>query len=129
MNVVGVGVDLVELERIRDAIDRYGDRFLHRIYSEEEREVARAKTDAVPYLAGRFAAKEAISKSLGTGVSGAMSWTELQVLSEPSGQPTVTLLGESAEVARRAGVGKVLLSISHGRDLAIAHAIAIRADG
>jgi holo-[acyl-carrier protein] synthase len=128
MEIIGLGIDLVELPRVRGLYERHGERFLDKVYTDAEKERARALRDPVPFLAGRFAAKEAILKALGSGLSGGIAWRDLCVAREPSGAPRVRLGGAALERARSLGLGKILLSISHGRDIAIAQALGVRGD-
>jgi holo-[acyl-carrier protein] synthase len=136
MEPLGLGVDIVELDRIRGVHERHPERFLDRVYTPVERRRALEMRDPTPFLAGRFAAKEAILKVLGTGLTGGISWQDIHVLREPSGAPRVALSGEALARARALGLGRILVSISHGRDHAIAQALgfsgdaeALRADG
>jgi len=118
--VISVGVDLIEISRIARALERWGDRFLHRVYT--DREIAYCG-DSVQELAARFAAKESISKALGTGLVG-VTWREMEVVNEPSGKPTVRLHGRAREVARGLGLDAFALSLSHSRELAVAMVVA-----
>ena len=126
MEPLSVGTDIIELERIRAAVGRYGSRFVERVYTESERARASQLRDPTPFFAGRFAAKEAVLKVLGTGLRGGIRWRDVNVVREPSGAPTVVLEGEAREVALRIGLERVLLSISHCREYAVAHAIGLR---
>ena len=118
---LSVGVDLVELERIRRAVGRYGERFLSRIYTPEE--LARYRF-RLPELAARFAAKEAVSKALGVGLnhisSHGIGWQEVEVLPDPLGKPLVRLSGRAQVLAREQGLHTWAISLSHGRDYAVA---------
>ncbi|WP_324669795.1 holo-ACP synthase [Geochorda subterranea] len=124
--VVGVGVDVVELDRIGRAYARHGARFLERLYAADEVAYCTAKRPhaAVACLAARFAAKEAVMKALGTGRIG-VAFSEIAVVHRRGGRPGIRLVGRAARVADRLGVDEVCLSISHGRDVAVAVAIAI----
>jgi holo-[acyl-carrier protein] synthase len=115
-----VGVDIAPIPRIAAAIERWGERFLWRIYTPSELAYCRGR---VPELAARFAAKEAISKALGTGLIG-VSWTEMEVLATPSGQPFVTLHGRAKQRSERLGLNQWAISLSHSDDAAIAFVIA-----
>ena len=110
------GVDLIEIERIRQAMARYGDRFLNRIFT--AREQAQAGGDPAN-LAIRFAAKEAASKALGTGI-GKVGWLDIEVVSLPSGQPTLELHGQAHKIANQLGFQTWSVSLSHSRELGIA---------
>ena len=121
--IVGVGVDVVEIARVARALDRH-PRFAERVFTKAEREAsARRGVGAVAYLAKRWAAKEAISKALGVGLSG-FSYTDIEVVNLRSGAPTVNVRGELAEWARALGVLRWHLSLSDTRDLAVAKVVA-----
>ena len=111
--IVGSGVDLCEVARIRDAIGRHGRRFLERVYT--EREIAYAERTANRYerYAARFAAKEAGMKALGTGWRGGVGWRDFEVTNLPSGRPTLQFHGKAAEYAQKLGVENISLSITH----------------
>jgi holo-[acyl-carrier protein] synthase len=124
------GIDLIEIERIARAIERWGDRFLDRVFTPAELAIYRARPAS---LAARWAAKEALAKLLGVGLRGiggagrsgdALAWTEIEVLSDPQGRPALTLHGRAAERARALGFGPIALSLSHTREHAIASAVA-----
>jgi len=118
--VVGVGTDMIEIARIAQSIDRYGERFLRRIFTPGEIDYCRRKKNAAESFAARFAAKEAAAKALGTGISHGVSWLEMEVVREPSGRPTLHLSGRAAARAARIGVANVSLSLTHSRDLSLA---------
>ena len=123
----GHGIDLVEKCRIQHLIDSHGERFLDRVFTPDERayaDNARKPTRRLEHLAGRFAAKEAILKVLGTGWSGGIGWTDAEVVRLATGQPTVRLHGEAARLADAAGIRHWLISISHTDTHAMASAIA-----
>jgi len=126
-DVVGLGVDIVEVARIRELMERKGDRLVGRVFTPEEMGCAAGERGGrYDGLAGRFAAKEAVAKALGTGVRG-FGWSEVQIVEEPSGKPRVRLTGRAAEVAARLGVVHVEVSIAHTRDTAVAVAVAVGA--
>src|SRR5215213_9393206 len=123
-------IDLIEIERIARAIERWGDRFLDRVYTPAELAIYRARPAS---LAARWAAKEAVAKLLGVGLRGlggsgrpdeALAWMEIEVLSDPQGRPALTLYGRAAERARAMRIGPIALSLSHTREHAIASAVA-----
>jgi len=116
----GLGVDLIEVGRIRKACDRWGERFIRRVFTAGERAYCMRKAHPEQSLAARFAAKEAVLKAIGTGLSGGIRWTDVEVVNEPGGKPGEKL-GE--RITRRIGQRKVLLTISHTRELAIAQAV------
>jgi holo-[acyl-carrier protein] synthase len=121
--IVGTGVDLSEVPRIRAAIERYGERFKNRVYT--PREIAYAERKANPFerYAARFAAKEAAMKALGTGWRGGMRWRDLEVTNLRSGRPTLQFHGKAAEIAEKLGVRNIALSITHTAEQAMAMVI------
>lgn len=124
MPILGHGIDIVETDRIRRMFQEHGQRFLDRCFTPAEQ----AYCDKNPkrrfeHLAGRFAAKEAVLKVLGTGWRGGIAWTDIEILNEPSGQPRVTLTGESAQIAASIGICRWHISISHIETHATASAI------
>ena len=122
--IVGSGIDLAEIVRIRHSIDRYGDRFLSRIYTAPEQAYCLRKRNAAESFAARFAAKEAGAKALGTGISRGVSWKELEVRRETGERPTLHLSGRAAERAAQMGVRTLSLSLTHSRDVAMAVVVA-----
>ena len=118
---IRTGVDLVEIERLQEAIDRHGRRFLERIYSPQELAEARGNLAS---LAGRFAAKEAASKALGTGF-GPVAWREVEVLHGPARQPLLHLHGAAARLAEEQGLHTWSLSLSHTHEYAVAVVVAL----
>lgn len=111
--IVGTGVDLCEVERIKSAIARHGRRFVERIYTPREIAYAESKANVYERFAARFAAKEAGMKALGTGWHGGVRWQDFEVTNLPSGRPTLQFHGKAAEFAQRLGVENVSLSITH----------------
>jgi holo-[acyl-carrier protein] synthase len=121
--IVGSGVDLAEVARIRRSIERYGERFLARVYTRGERAYVEQKKNRFERYAARFAAKEAAMKAIGTGWKHGVTWQDFEVANLPSGQPTLRLSGKAAEFARRLDAKRVTLSLSHTETLAIAQVI------
>jgi holo-[acyl-carrier protein] synthase len=121
--IVGSGVDLAEVARIRRSIERYGERFLARVYTPGERAYVEQKKNRFERYAARFAAKEAAMKAIGTGWKHGVTWQDFEVANLPSGQPTLRLSGKAAEFARRLDAKRVTLSLSHTETLAIAQVI------
>ncbi len=111
--IVGTGIDLVEIERIQHSMDRYGKRFLDRVYTAAEQAYCLRKRKAAESFAARFAAKEAGAKALGTGISHGVNWLEIEVVREPGGRPTLRFHGRAAEIAARLGARRAALSITH----------------
>ena len=121
--IIGSGIDLVEIGRIQQSIDRYGSRFLDRVYTGEEQAYCQRKRSSAESFAARFAAKEAGAKALGTGISQGVSWLEIEVVREPGGRPTLRFRGRAAEIAARLGVKHAALSITHTASLAMASVV------
>jgi holo-[acyl-carrier protein] synthase len=111
--IVGSGVDLCEVQRIKDAIARYGRRFVERIYTPREIAYAESKANLYERYAARFAAKEAGMKALGTGWRGGVRWRDFEVTNLPSGRPTLQFHGKAAEFAQKLGVENISLSMTH----------------
>ncbi len=126
MNVVGIGTDIVESLRIAQMIERHQDLFLTRVYTTHEIQYCSARKAATQHYAGRWAAKEAVLKALGTGWSQGIQWTDVEVQNAEGGAPRIILSGVAAEVAKQMGIDEVLISISHCRTHATAFAIAVR---
>jgi holo-[acyl-carrier protein] synthase len=118
--VIGVGTDIIEIARVGQSIDRFGARFLQRVFTPREIAYCQSKRNAAESFAARFAAKEAGAKALGTGISRGVSWLELEVNREPSGRPTLVLTGRAAQHAHRLGIARASLSLTHSRDIALA---------
>lgn len=121
--ILGLGTDIVEIFRIGRLIERHGDHFIQKIYSEEEIRYCQRRREYLQHYAGRWAAKEAVMKVLGTGLAQHVSWKDIEVLSQPSGQPEVVLHGPVRDVAAAKGIEQVLVTISHCRAYATATAI------
>ena len=119
-DIVGIGTDIIEIERIKMAITRHGMRFLETIFSARERAYCDRFAHSTPHYAGRFAAKEAVLKALGTGLQDGISWLDIEILSAPSGKPEVHL---SSRMRQKHPEAFFLLTISHSRDYATATAI------
>lgn len=115
------GIDLIEIERIQKALDRHGDRFLKRIYTPAEITNARG---SAPELAARFAAKEATSKALGTGI-GPVSWVEMEILNERSGKPILRLSGRAKAIAQAQGFATWSVSLTHTKGMAAAVVVCV----
>ena len=120
MSVIGIGVDLVECARIQHSLDRFGDRFLHRVFTDGEIDYSMSMKFPARHLAARFAAKEAVSKAFGTGIGKAMGWRELDVRKKPSGEPYLVFAGEAEQLAQTRGVTSALITLSHTDNHAMA---------
>lgn len=111
--ILGTGIDLAEVDRIQASIERYGDRFLHRIYTAKERAYVARKANKYERYAARFAAKEAGMKAIGTGWRHGITWQDFEVTNLPSGRPTITFHGVAKQIAERMGVKHAHLSLTH----------------
>ena len=121
--IVGTGIDIAEVQRIRQAIERFGERFLRRVFTDEEMRYCDAKANRMERYAARFAAKEAAMKALGTGWNHGIRWRDVEVRRQPGSRPTILFHGKAAEFAARLGAVHVVLSISHTTEQAIAQVI------
>jgi holo-[acyl-carrier protein] synthase len=121
--IVGLGVDIAEISRIEAAINRYGEHLLHRLFTTSEIDYCESYRNRFERYAGRFAAKEAAMKALGTGWRRGVRWVDIEVVREPSGKPTLRLSGEAANYATKLGVRNIALSITHSADTALAQVI------
>ncbi len=125
MRIVAQGIDLIECERIGQIWKRHGQRFLTRLLTDAEIRYVQRYKDAVPSVAGRFAAKEAILKVLGTGWRGKIAWRDMEILNDSQGQPHVTLSGECARIAETLGITRIVTSITHTPNYAAATALGL----
>jgi holo-[acyl-carrier protein] synthase len=127
MEIVGIGTDIVECLRIGRMIEQYGELFLNRVYTEREIRYCQERKRATEHFAGRWAAKEAILKCLGSGMRRGLCWTDMEIRHTPDGGPKVYLCGAARDLAESLHIADILISISHCRAYATAHAIAIAA--
>lgn len=125
MRIHGIGIDVVEVERVAAAITRHGEAFLNRLFTAAERDYCAARKNPALHYAVRFAAKEAASKALGTGIGGDAGWLDLEVTRNPNGAPRLMLHGAAAAFASAHGITEVQISLSHARNYAAANALAI----
>jgi holo-[acyl-carrier protein] synthase len=125
MQIIGVGLDATEIERVANMIDRYGERFLHRVFTEGEIAYCHARRDFASSFAARFAAKEAAMKALGTGHSHGVFWTGIEVVRR-HGPPRIVFHGGAAERFASMGGTSSLLTLTHSRELAMAHVMLMR---
>jgi len=123
--IIAHGIDLVDFPRIEDMITRHEERFLDRIFTKTEQAYADSKKNRVEKYAGRFAAKEAVLKLIGTGWRGKIAWTDIEIVNTSSGQPQVNLDGEVKRVAEKLGITQISISITHTANFAIASAVAL----
>ena len=120
--ITGLGIDIIEVGRIRKALDRWGERFIQRVFTTEEKRYSLRKAFPEQSFAARFAAKEAVLKALGTGLSGGIGWTDVEIVNNRIGKPEVRL---GCKITQRIGERKVLISLSHTKEFAIAFAILV----
>jgi holo-[acyl-carrier protein] synthase len=128
MRVIGIGTDIIECLRIAKMIERHGELFITRVYTPYEIKYCQSRRQATQHFAGRWAAKEAILKALGTGWRRGISWRDIEVRNEPGGRPVVALRGGAREVVEQQRIGQILISISHCRSHATAYALALAAE-
>jgi len=121
--IVGTGIDIAEVPRMAAAIERFGERFLRRVFTAAEIRYCDSKANRIERYAARFAAKEAGMKAVGTGWRGGVAWTDIEVRREPGGRPTIAFSGKAAEFAARLGMKRASLSLSHTKEQAIASVI------
>lgn len=127
--IVGLGTDIVEIVRIGKMIERHGELFLTRVYTPEEIRYCQKRKECYQHFAGRWAAKEAVLKTLGTGFTRGVSWQDIEVCALKSGQPKLKIRGGARDHAERLGIDEILITISHCRAYATATAIAVRQNG
>lgn len=125
MKIIAHGIDLVDFPRLEAMIGRHGERFLDRIFTPKEQSDAESLKNRIEKLAGRFAAKEAVLKLMGTGWRGKIAWTDIEITNNSMGQPEVELRGEVKKIAAKARIEQVTLSITHTANFAIASAVAL----
>ena len=121
--IIGSGIDLIEIARIQQSMERFGKRFLDRVFTASEQGYCMRKRNAAESLAARFAAKEAAAKALGTGISRGVNWLEIEVIREPGGRPGICFHGRAAEFASRLGVVQAALSLTHTGSLSMASVV------
>lgn len=121
--IVGTGIDIAEVPRIRESIARFGERFLRRVFTEGEIQYCDSKANRAERYAARFAAKEAAMKALGTGWNRGVRWRDIEVVRQPGGRPTIRFRGKAAEFAAALGATNVALSLSHTAEQALASVI------
>ena len=121
--ILGIGVDIAEVARVREAIERHGERLLQRVFTPGEIAYCRRHKNAPERFAARFAAKEAAMKALGTGWGKGVAWRDFEVSNAPGGKPALKLTGKAAEIFQRLGGGSMLLSLTHTAEHALAYVI------
>jgi holo-[acyl-carrier protein] synthase len=124
MSIVGTGIDIVEVLRIAQMIEKHGELFITRVYTDYEIEYCSGRKAATQHYAGRWAAKEAVLKALGTGWRRGIAWRDIEVRNDAKGAPTVKVRAGAREVMEKAGIGRLHLSLSHCRTFAVAYVVA-----
>ena len=125
MRIIGIGIDVIEVERIDEALEEFGERFLDRVFTEGEQDYCgRQKRPAIHYAA-RWAAKEAVSKAFGTGIGAELGWNDIEILRRESGEPELVLHGGAREHAAEVGVREVKISLTHAKHYAAANAVVL----
>ncbi len=129
MSIIGIGIDLVDCARIENSIERFGERFLKRVFTAGEIAYSQSMKFPARHLAARFAAKEALSKAFGTGIGKSMGWRDLDVQKRESGEPFVVLTGGAEKMAQERGVGRIWISLSHTEQSGLATILLESGDG
>ena len=129
MAIVGHGIDVIEVDRIRKMLADHGPRFIERTFTAAEVAYAEWEKRQAEVYAGRFAAKEAVMKALGTGWRRGVAFAEIEILQKPTGEPYITLHGRTAEIARERGIARIWISITHIASMAMASAIGVDEQG
>ena len=124
-DIIGIGTDITECLRIARMIERHGELFINRVYTPAEISYCQSRRQATQHFTGRWAAKEAVLKALGTGWRRGISWRDVEIRNEPGGKPVVAVRGGAKEVVEQLGIAKLLVSISHCRTHATAYAVAV----
>jgi holo-[acyl-carrier protein] synthase len=125
MTILGIGTDITECLRIAQMIERHGELFITRVYTPQEIQYCQSRKQATQHFAGRWAAKEAVLKAVGTGWRRGISWRDVEIRNQLGGKPVVALFGGLRDVAEELGIGQILISISHCRSHATAYALAV----
>lgn len=127
MSVFGIGIDVVEVDRIEHMLDAYGDRFIDKVFTPAERAYCEKMSRPALHFAARFSAKEAVAKALGTGIGADLEWLDMEIRRRGSGAPELVLSGAGERHAEANGIVRVLVSLTHARDYAAANAVALTA--
>ncbi len=122
--IFGTGLDIIEIERIKHSIEKYSPKFEQRVFTSSEINYCKSQGDPVKHFAARFAVKEAVSKCLGTGITGALGFQDMEITHEDTGKPVLKMIGKGKKLFQKLKLKSIHISISHDRTYAIAHAIA-----
>jgi holo-[acyl-carrier protein] synthase len=123
MILIGIGIDVVEVSRIRSSLDEFGERFRSRVFTQAERDYCERQKKPELHFAARFAAKEAVAKAFGTGIGKEIGWLDMEVVRKESGEPEIRLTGSAAALAESRGVVRVMVSLTHAKHYAAANAV------
>lgn len=124
--IAGTGVDIVEISRIKNAVNRWSDKFLHKVFTDNELKYSKQKKIPYQHLAARFAAKEAVLKAFGNGMFRRVEWSHVEILNDPLGKPLVKLHGAAKKMKDSKGITDIVISMSHTRTYAVANAILVK---
>lgn len=124
--IYGIGVDIIEIERIKKSLKRFPDQFEEKVFTQNEIDYCRSKADPSKHFAGRFAVKEAVMKSLGRGMGHSIDWKDMEVLNKESGQPVLRIQGRGKDLFDSLRLKEILISISHSKSHAVGQAIAVK---
>ena len=122
--IVGTGIDIVEIGRLKHSIIKYSDRFKNKVFTQKEIDYCHSQADPAKHFAARFSVKEAVLKCFGTGMTGGILWKDVEVENKKSGQPTLNLYGKGKELFNQLKIKHIHISITHDKSYAVAHAIA-----
>ncbi len=125
MMIFGIGIDVVEVERVESSIAEYGERFVNRVFTGAEKEYCEAQKRPAIHYAARFAAKEAIAKAFGTGIGKELAWLDMEIRRHKSGQPEVFLSGEGQDFYKTNGLTQIKISLTHAQHYAAANAVVL----
>jgi holo-[acyl-carrier protein] synthase len=128
MNLFGIGIDVVEVERIASSMAEFGDRFASRVFTETEREYCDSQKHSAIHYAARFAAKEAVAKALGTGIGKELGWLDMEIRRKASGEPEVVLSGDGEKFAKANNLTQIKISLTHAQHYAAANAVVLSGD-
>lgn len=124
--ILGTGIDIIEIDRVRDAIEKWGDSFLQKVFTHREIRYSNARRFSCQHFAARFAAKEAVVKAFGQPKKHPLNWTEIEVLNDDEGKPVIEFRGDALKTKKKMGVGSVIVSLSHSKNYAVANAILVK---
>jgi len=125
MDIFGIGIDIVEVERIASSLKDFGDRFTRKVFTDAERDYCDRQKKPALHYAARFAAKEAVAKALGTGIGKDLAWLDMEIRRLESGEPELALSGDGARFAKDHQIAQIKISLTHARDYAAANAVAM----